>query len=376
MSTTKLKIIFQTLRGFTFNREFFRTSSKSSAVPLRRKKDNTVEYRTQRFMDFRTVTAVGGKGGDGLISFLRLYRNPFGGPSGGDGGNGGHVIFQACSTVKSLEEIPPVLRGGHGIDGRSKHQHGADGQHLILRVPIGTLVKEEDGEILCDLNQQDAKYIAARGGAGGHGNHFFLSNENRHPDIAEKGAAGETRKLDLELKIMAHIGLVGFPNAGKSTLLRAISRARPKVASYPFTTLNPHIGIVHYDDYVQLAVADLPGLIPGAHLNKGLGISFLRHIERCSGILYVIDVSSSSPLEQLECLKFELEKYQEGLSKRPHAIVANKCDLDEDEEKLDILRSRIEMPIFPVSAKFGNNILNLLNYIRKLYDEGDKPMIW
>lgn len=237
-------------------------------------------------------------------------------------------------------------------------------------------MREEEGEILCDLNQQDARYIAARGGSGGHGNHFYLSNENRHPDIAEKGAEGETRKFDLELRIMAHIGLVGFPNAGKSTLLRAISRARPKVASYPFTTLNPHIGIVHYDDYVQLAVADLPGLIPGAHLNKGLGISFLRHIERCSGILYVIDVSSSSPLEQLECLKFELEKYQEGLSKRPHAIVANKCDLDVDEEKLDILRSQVEMPIFPVSAKFGNNILNLLKYIRKLYDEGDKPMIW
>ncbi|KAG8181523.1 hypothetical protein JTE90_014253 [Oedothorax gibbosus] len=375
MSTLKLKITCQALRAFSFNHEFFRFASKSSAVPLRKKKDNIVEYRTQRFMDFRTVTVTGGKGGDGLISFLRLSKNPFGGPSGGNGGNGGHVILQACYTVKSLEEVPPVLQGGHGINGKTKHQHGADGQHFIVRVPIGTLVKQED-QVLCDLNEQDAKFIAARGGAGGHGNHFFLSNENRHPDIAEKGAIGETRKLDLELKIMAHIGLVGFPNAGKSTLLRAISRARPKVAAYPFTTLNPHIGIVHYDDYVQLAIADLPGLIPGAHLNRGLGISFLRHIERCSGILYVIDIASGNPIEQLECLKFELEKYQEGLSNRPHAVVANKCDLDEGGEKLDALKSHVEMPVFPVSAKFGNNVLSLLKYIRKLYDEGDKPMIW
>ncbi|CAL1293584.1 unnamed protein product [Larinioides sclopetarius] len=253
--------------------------------------------------------------------------------------------------------------------------HGANGSHFVVKVPIGTLVKEND-VTLSDLNEQDAKFIAARGGSGGHGNHFFLSNENRHPDIAEMGAAGEQRVYDLELKIMAHIGLVGFPNAGKSTLLRAISRARPKVASYPFTTLNPHIGIVHYDDYVQLAVADLPGLIPGAHENKGLGISFLRHIERCSGILYVIDSSIDSPLEQLEALKYELEQFKEGLSSRPYAVVANKCDLEGCEDRIQILKENVSMPVFPISAKFGNNVLQLLEYIRKLYDEGDKPMIW
>ncbi|GFY47088.1 mitochondrial ribosome-associated GTPase 2 [Trichonephila inaurata madagascariensis] len=363
------------IHKYVFNRNCIRFCSKISAKPLRKVKSLATEHRTQRFIDFKSVTAIGGKGGDGLISFLRLYKNPFGGPSGGDGGNGGHVIFQACGTVKSLEDVPVVLRGNKGYDGRSKHMHGASGEHFIVRVPVGTLVKEND-IVLCDLNEQDAKFIAARGGAGGHGNHFFLSNENRHPDIAEKGASGEQRQYDLELKIMAHIGLVGFPNAGKSTLLRAISRARPKIAAYPFTTLNPHIGIVHYDDYVQLAVADLPGLIPGAHENRGLGISFLRHIERCSGILYVIDVSIDSPVEQLNCLKYELEQYQKGLSSRPHAIVANKCDLEGCNEKVEELKQNVSMPIFPVSAKFGNNVLTLLKYIRKLYDEGDKPMIW
>lgn len=351
-------------------------SSLIPAKPLRKLKGAKPEHRTQRFLDFIQVTTIGGKGGDGEIAFLHVYKNPFGGPSGGDGGNGGHVIFQACKTVKSLEEVPTVIKGQNGEKGRSKHMHGAHGDDNVIKVPVGTLVTEND-ETVCDLNEHEAKFIAARGGAGGHGNHFFLSNSNRHPDIAEYGADGEKRKYSLELKIMAHIGLVGFPNAGKSTLLRAISRARPKIAAYPFTTLNPHVGIVPYDDHVQLAVADLPGLIPGAHENRGLGISFLRHIERCSGILYVIDLSSPSPLDQLECLKYELEKYKMGLSKRPHAIVANKCDLGEDtEEKLEILKQNVEISVFPISAKFGTNVLSLLKYIRKLYDEGNKPMIW
>ncbi|XP_015926667.2 mitochondrial ribosome-associated GTPase 2 [Parasteatoda tepidariorum] len=355
---------------------FIRFYSKSSAKPLRKTKlTQANETKPQKFVDFREITATGGKGGDGCIAFLRLPRNPNAGPSGGDGGHGGHVILQANSETKSLDHVPPITRGCNGISGRGKHMHGANGSDFILDVPLGTLVKEED-KLMCELNEHDSKFVAARGGAGGHGNHFFLSNENRHPEIAERGAKGEVRKYTLELKIMAHIGLVGFPNAGKSTLLRAISRARPKIASYPFTTLNPHIGIVHYDDYVQLAVADLPGIIPGAHENRGLGISFLKHIERCSGILYVIDVSSSYALQELQQLQYELEKYQEGLSTRPHAVVANKCDLDSDGTKLKEIKEALDIPIFPISAKFGTNILDLLKYIRKLYDEGDKKMIW
>lgn len=351
-------------------------SSLVPAKPLRKLKISRTEFKTQKFTDYTEITAVGGKGGDGEIAFLRLHSNPFGGPSGGDGGNGGHVILQACNTVKSLESVPTVIRAANGHNGRGKHMHGGHGMDNVIKVPVGTLVKDNE-KVVSDLNEHDAKFIAARGGSGGHGNHFFLTNENRHPDIAERGAQGETRKYSLELKIMAHIGLVGFPNAGKSTLLRAISRARPKIASYPFTTLNPHIGIVHYDDYVQLAVADLPGLIPGAHQNRGLGISFLRHIERCSGILYVIDLSCDSPLEQLELLKYELEQYKKGLSSRPHAIVANKCDLEDvTEEKLEFIKKNIDIPVFPISAKYGTNVLNLLKYIRKLYDEGNKPMIW
>lgn len=369
------RLIFKTV---ALHKIYFRFSSTTSAKPLRKlkQKSTSADFRTQHFLDYLRFTAIGGKGGDGEIAFLRLPKNPMGGPSGGDGGNGGHVILQACKTVKSLEGIPPVITGESGKRGRGKHMHGAHGEDKIINVPVGTLVKEDD-EVRCDLNEHDATFIAARGGAGGHGNHFFLTNTNRHPDMAEYGADGEMRKYELELKIMAHIGLVGFPNAGKSTLLRAISRARPKVAAYPFTTLNPHVGIVHYDDYVQLAIADLPGLIPGAHENKGLGLSFLRHIERCSGILYVIDLSAESPLGQLECLKYELEKYKKGLSERPHAVVANKCDLDQNiEEQLNVLKDNVQMPVFPISAKFGTNITSLLKYIRKLYDEGNKPMIW
>ena len=365
-------------KSFSLQKIYFRFSSTIalSPKPLRKLKRNSADFRTQYFLDYLRLTAYGGKGGDGEVAFLRLPKNPMGGPSGGDGGNGGHVILQACKTVKSLEGIPTVIHGQNGKRGRGKHMHGAHGEDKLIKVPVGTLVKEND-VIKCDLNEHDATFIAARGGAGGHGNHFFLTNTNRHPDIAEYGADGEVRRYELELRIMAHIGLVGFPNAGKSTLLRAISRARPKVASYPFTTLNPHVGIVHYDDYIQLAIADLPGLIPGAHENKGLGISFLRHIERCSGILYVIDLSTESPLDQLECLKYELEKYRKGLSERPHAIVANKCDLKQNvEEQLNIIKDNVKMPVFPISAKFGTNITSLLKYIRKLYDEGNKPMIW
>ncbi|KFM74067.1 GTP-binding protein 5, partial [Stegodyphus mimosarum] len=344
--------------------------------PLRKTKPTADNFKTQKFVDFRRVTVRGGKGGDGCIAFLRLSRNPFGGPSGGDGGNGGHVIFEACRNTKTLEDVPSIIRAGKGMHGMGQHMHGANGEHAVIKLPIGTLIKEND-VVLSELCEHEAKFIAARGGAGGHGNHFFLTNQNRHPDMAEKGANGEVRTLDIELKIMAHIGLVGFPNAGKSTLLRAISRARPKVAAYPFTTLNPHIGIVHYDDYVQLAIADLPGLIPGAHENRGLGISFLRHIERCVGILYVIDLSQNSPVDQLEHLKYELEQYQPGLSNKPHAVVANKCDLGDDVKvKLQILQNNIDILVFPVSAKFGTNMLELLKYIRKLYDEGPKHLIW
>jgi GTP-binding protein len=244
------------------------------------------------------------------------------------------------------------------------------------------LVKTDEGELVADLDVEGSKFIAVRGGSGGKGNHFFLSNENRHPRLCEKGAIGDSNTYLLEMKTVAHAGLVGFPNVGKSTLLRAISRARPKVASYPFTTLNPHVGIVHYDDYTQLAVADLPGLVTGAHKNRGLGINFLKHIERCVCIMYVVDLSGDEPWTQLENLRFELEHYKEGLSKKPHAIVGNKIDAKNAEENLVKLReyiaantpqSEIPLPVIPISAKNGTNVTEFLDHLRALYDLFNQP---
>lgn len=325
---------------------------------------------------------TGGNGGDGCISMLHLYRNEFAGPDGGDGGNGGHVLLKANSQVKSLANVQSLYRGEHGVAGAGKDMIGKSGEHVIVEVPIGTLVKTEDGEVIADLDVHGSMFIAARGGAGGKGNHFFLSNENRHPRVCEQGAKGDANVYTLEMRTVAHAGFVGFPNAGKSTLLRAISRAKPKVAAYPFTTLNPHVGIVQFDDYTQLAVADLPGLIPDAHKNRGLGISFLRHVERCVCLMYVLDLAAEEPWKQLDQLKYELEQYCQGLSKRPHAIVGNKIDAPSAADNLARLRQHIAtitpdgehpLPVIPISAKFGTNITEFLQHLRGMYDLYNQP---
>lgn len=359
--------------------------AKTNAVPLKSFKTKSVYDRKRHFIDWRSVECTAGKGGDGMICFLRLWCNPLGGPSGGDGGNGGHVIFEADQQVKCLSNVNSLLKGESGEDGMSKDMAGKNGEHLIVKVPVGTLVKDKlTGRLIADLDVNGSKFLAARGGQGGKGNHYFLNNTNRHPRVAEVGAQGESNRYTLELKCMAHSGLVGFPNAGKSTLLRAVSRAKPKVANYPFTTLNPMIGIIEYDDFEQLAIADLPGIIPGAHLNKGLGISFLRHIERCVCLFYVIDLTADDPYGQLECLMSELEHYKKGLSKRPHAIVANKIDSPGAELNLSHLKHRLgetQFKVIPVSAKYGTNLTQLLKYFRELYDlynneDNEKRLKW
>jgi len=225
------------------------------------------------------------------------------------------------------------------------------------------------GTKIAELLAPDKIFIAARGGAGGHGNEFYLSNENREPEYAEYGSPGEVMEYNVELKLIAHAGLVGFPNAGKSTLLRAISRARPKVAYYPFTTLNPTVGTIEYEDFVQLSVADIPGLLPGAHHHVGLGQAFLRHIERCVCLLYVIDLSLPEPLTQLRELQLELELYRPGLSKKPQAVVANKIDLEISQQRLIEFEQAIDLPVFPVSAKYRRGILELLRHFRQVFDQ-------
>ncbi|KAI1285231.1 Mitochondrial ribosome-associated GTPase 2 [Halotydeus destructor] len=364
----------------------------SNAIALRSKKGISEIGRGTHFVDWRRVQFTGGKGGDGCIAFLRLLCNPMAGPSGGDGGNGGHVVLLADAQTKSLAKVQSMYKSENGVIGMGKDMTGANGEHRIIPVPVGTLVKTELGEIIADLDVPGSKFVAARGGAGGKGNHYFLSEENRHPKVAEIGAKGEENTYILEMKTVAHAGFVGFPNAGKSTLLRAISRARPRVASYPFTTLNPHVGIVQFDDYQQLAVADLPGLVSGAHKNKGLGISFLKHIERCVCLMYVIDLSAEEPWEQLEALRTELELYAKGLSKRPHAIIGNKIDTLIAESNLEKLRNHIAastaegevpLPVIPVSAKYGSNLKEFLEHLRAMYDlynqpneETDEQFIW
>lgn len=238
-------------------------------------------------------------------------------------------------------------------------------------MPTGTLIKNEAGKIVADLSTKSSSiFIAARGGAGGKGNAFFASPTNQSPEIAEYGGEGEIKKYGVELASIADFGLVGYPNAGKSTLLRAISRARPKIASYPFTTLRPHVGIVMYDDLEQLSVADIPGIIEDAHKNRGLGIAFLRHIQRCLCLVYVIDVSQPTPWNQLETLRSELNHYNPDLVKRASIILANKIDTVEGQENLEEFKKNVDqdLKVIPLSAKNAFNIVRFLKEIRKIYD--------
>lgn len=351
----------------------------SNAIALKSLKPRSTIERKNTFVDWKRAVFIAGNGGPGCISFLSYINQMMAGPDGGDGGPGGHIILRANTNVKSLVNISSTYRAPNGEAGMGKDMTGAPGEHIYIDVPVGTIVRmpTNDGKIIADLNIDKSMYIIARGGAGGKGNHFFLSDKNRHPRVAEFGGIGERHVRVLELRTLAHCGFVGLPNVGKSTLLRAISRARPRVAAYPFTTLNPYIGIIQYDDYIQLSVADLPGLIKGAHLNHGLGIDFLKHVERCVCLMFVVDVSQSNVVEQLEILKTELEMFKPGLANKPHAIIANKVDYPEAKEQVKLLRQylqdntpegKIPLPIIEISAKYGFNIKELVDHIRALYD--------
>ncbi|XP_021935302.1 mitochondrial ribosome-associated GTPase 2 [Zootermopsis nevadensis] len=326
----------------------------------------------QYFVDMRTVRAIGGNGGDGAISFLQLWANETAGPDGGDGGHGGHVLFHATKDVRDLRHLTSVLRAPDGEKGYNKDCHGKSASHTVIQVPIGTIIKSSSGKVVGDLKDEGTTFVAARGGAGGHGNHFFVSDTHQAPNIAEYGAQGEELQYVLEVRTMAHIGLIGFPNAGKSTLLQAVSRARPKIAPYPFTTLKPHLGIIQYDDYDQIAVADLPGLIPGSHKNRGLGIQFLKHAERCAVLLFMLDLATPEPWTHLEVLQFELSQFSPELLQRPQLVVANKLDLPEAKVNLTHLQRQVKLPVIAISAKMGINLEKLLKVIKETYDKNIK----
>ncbi len=287
------------------------------------------------FVDEAQLHAKGGNGGAGAVSFRREAHVNRGGPDGGNGGHGGDVWLEASTDVASLLSFRdhPHRRAGDGGHGSGKARHGRSGADCVVKVPEGTVVRNLEGEPVADLVRAGQRWLAARGGQGGRGNARFLSNRRRVPTFAEQGEVGEERWLDLELKLMADVALVGFPNSGKSTLISRISAAKPKIASYPFTTLEPHLGVVSVGrgvDQTELVVADIPGLIPGACEGRGLGHRFLRHVERALVLLVLLDLASAEgipPLEQEQVLLEELRRYQPELCERPRVVVGSKADV-------------------------------------------------
>jgi GTP-binding protein len=328
------------------------------------------------FVDKLIIQVEAGHGGKGSASFRREKYVPMGGPDGGDGGRGGSVYLIATSSEQSLVDLKfqPFWKAGRGGDGAGRRQHGANGADCNIKVPVGTLVFDtETDELLCDLKEDGQIFLAAKGGIGGLGNTHFVSSVNRAPRKFQPGTEGEVKTLELELKTVADVGLVGFPNAGKSTLLKAVSAARPKTAPYPFTTLTPNIGVIETEDYRRFTIADIPGLIEGAHDNVGLGHDFLRHIERCRLFCYVLDMAGTDgrdPLDDLAKLREELDCYEPGLSQRPAFIVANKMDMPESAPNLERLRqAEPQTPILGTCAELGENTPELILKLRKMLDE-------
>ena len=327
-----------------------------------------------KFVDTAEIFVKAGRGGNGALSFRREKFVPKGGPDGGDGGKGGDVIIQAVGGIVTLAdfEYDRRFQAGHAGHGEGAHRSGLKGEDLIISVPCGTLIRDaDDDSILADLVVPGQRFIAAHGGKGGRGNSHFASSSRRAPRFAEKGDAGEERKLNLELKLIADVGLAGFPNAGKSSILSAISGAKPKIAGYPFTTLSPNLGVLAVDD-AQVVIADLPGLIEGAHEGKGLGLQFLRHAERTRILLHVIDLSQNNPVETFHALINEFKEYGADLASRPCIVIGNKIDIEGTEENSRFLEEeaqKLSLRYMKVSALTGENIPELIKAVAQLVRE-------
>ncbi len=317
------------------------------------------------FIDRVKIEVRSGKGGDGMIAFHTEKYVARGGPSGGNGGRGGSIIFEASKEVTTLVNFrfSKVIRAEDGQKGMPKNQYGRGAKDVTVKVPIGTVVYDETHKhLITDLSQEGQQFVIAKGGRGGRGNACFKSSVNRAPRVAENGLPGETKRLILELKLLADVGLVGLPSVGKSTLLSVISNAEPEIADYEFTTIYPNLGVVNLPGAEPFVVADLPGLIEGAHLGKGLGLQFLRHLERCRVIVHVIDMSSlRDPVNDYKTIKNELKSYQSGLTKRPAVIAASKMDEEGSNIKLKALRKGTRgIKIFPISALTHEGINELM----------------
>ena len=311
-----------------------------------------------QFIDKAKIYVQAGKGGDGVVAFRREAHVPKGGPAGGDGGRGGSIIFEATTSLSTLLDIRfrREYKARNGANGMAKKMAGASAQDLVVKVPVGTmLINDDTGAIMADLTQDKQRVVIAKGGRGGRGNARFATSRNPAPTICERGEPGESFNIICELKLLADVGLVGFPSVGKSTLLSVVSRARPEIADYHFTTIVPNLGVVQAKDGRSFVMADLPGLIEGASQGKGLGHQFLRHIERCRVIVHVIDMGASEgrdPVEDYRIINEELGQYKYRLLERPQIVIANKMDLEGAQENLERFKKEVgdDVEVFPISA--------------------------
>lgn len=332
------------------------------------------------FIDRARIYVEGGRGGDGMRSFRREKYVPLGGPDGGNGGKGGDVWLVSSTEINTLLDFKykPHFKAQDGQNGKSSNQYGKDGEDIYIKIPVGTVVYK-NGDFFYDFDKPDEKKLIASGGRGGRGNKAFKTHRNTAPHIYEKGQPGESATLDLELKLIADIGIVGLPNAGKSTFLAKISNAHPKIDSYPFTTLTPNLGVTSIWDK-KIVFADIPGLIEGAHEGKGLGHEFLRHIERTKALIHIVDgcgFGGVSPLKNYKTLLNELKLYSNSLLKKPMIVAFNKIDLSEARRNLNSFKEKIKKKhkVFPISAVTGEGIKPLLECAAKMIEKAKPPEI-
>ena len=318
------------------------------------------------FIDLAKIEVEAGKGGDGIVAYRRELKVERGGPYGGNGGKGGSVIFVGDEGLSTLLDLRynPKIKAVPGEKGRNKGQYGKNAEDTYVRVPVGTTIfDEETNKVICDITENKQEFVVCKGGRGGRGNLALANGTYKCPDFCEKGEPGEKKTVRCELRVLADCGLVGFPSVGKSTLIAAVSSARPKIAAYHFTTLVPNLGMVRLPDGRDFVMADLPGIIEGAHEGAGLGLQFLRHIERCKVIVHIIDMASvdgRDPYEDYQIINNELKEYKMNLSKRPMIIVANKMDVEGAKENLAEFKKRVDLPVIEISAMTHDNLNELL----------------
>lgn len=337
------------------------------------------------FIDVAEIYIKAGDGGNGAVSFRREKYIPAGGPDGGDGGDGGNIVFIADKNLRTLADFKyrKNYKAERGEDGRGRKCTGKSGEDLIVKVPCGTLVKDkETGLVIADITQDGQTEVIAQGGKGGKGNVNFATPTRQAPNFAKNGTPGQERWIILELKLIADVGLIGFPNVGKSTLLSMVSSAKPKIANYHFTTLSPNLGVVSMGEGESFVMADIPGLIEGAHEGVGLGHDFLRHIERTRLLIHVVDVAAidgRDPVDDFHAINKELELYNPELAKRPQIVAANKIDAISGEDKLDDFIRKINglgYRVFPISAATGQGIRELINYTYEQFKTLPEPVIY